>query len=535
MADLGSRGKALKELLAIAKKRELAFAYCPGGRPKDDVFILHRTKKPEVIGREARGASEGTKLGYGIAKVDGKVLSLKCEKEMSGMAKKLKKFLQVENCRLNVVILDTKGNVLEEEIEDLGPDDDDDDVPDTNDTASPKPEPSVDHNAEALAKLKTFANALAPQIKSARADARPVLVDRFKKTLIALQEGDVKKAASGLDAIDKALKKLRAAPVPKPDGAPETKPSKSPETAKLEAASEILAERVNALQDSDAKSRLKKALEILGTHLQNGDLKEAKRTAKSIAEAIPKVAASQNSTPEAPVSRQTPETSQSYAIPEPELVNRSEDGKIWNAIRAELEPKVLKLLGLQYGDTGKMRAAWAYYIEKGNQALFSDAAKAVPGLRRLIEDAYKAQQSEAEKAVPSNVVAFVRARLDWSKTRTELDSEMIKLQNAILSVCQGEDFDGVANETVVLFDYLKALDGQLEEALDAIIGEADDTRREKLKLSARDVISKLHGALSQDFFADVDNSNGFADVKVRAMAVTALEEVDKILQLPPAA
>ena len=121
--SVGVSGKELKKLLALCKKRDVAFAYCPGGDIKDDVWMMHRKRGGEVIAREARAASEGTKVAFGTAKLSGKLLSLTCEREIANVSKRLKKWLKAEKCPLNVKILDKDGKVLEEDIEDL-PDDD---------------------------------------------------------------------------------------------------------------------------------------------------------------------------------------------------------------------------------------------------------------------------------------------------------------------------------------------------------------------------------------------------------------------------
>ena len=54
MADIALKGPELKKMVKIAKKRDLNFAYCPGNDPAEDVFVLDRKKKPEVMGRVAR-------------------------------------------------------------------------------------------------------------------------------------------------------------------------------------------------------------------------------------------------------------------------------------------------------------------------------------------------------------------------------------------------------------------------------------------------------------------------------------------------
>lgn len=543
--DVGTRGKELKKLLALAKNKPLPFAYCPGGQVQDDIFILHRKKNPEVLGREARAEGEGSKIGFGRVEVTGKIVSLSCDRVIAGMAKKLKKYLIKENCRLNVKILDADGNTVEEDIEDLGDDDPLGDAEDIEPADTEQDAEPVSADDQLLEELKSRAAGLPPRIKALSPDVQPAVVNRFKAVAAALKSGDLDAAEIGLDAIENALQQLEARSETAA-AAPPPPPAEDPAAIKLRTAASSLAGRIDKLAEGEGKTRLLAALNLLNGQIDASDYPKAVTTAKALGEAITKLSAAQTAAardvaaeeaqqaaPEAASDEAASDDAADYAIPSAEEVNASEDGKTWNAARAELEPVILQLLGQQLGDTSKMRAAWAFFTEKGAMGAFAEAMKAVPGTRRLIEAAYQEQQSEAEKDVPSNVVEFVRARLDWSKLRPALDSELIKLQNAILATCQGEQFEGMAAETRTLFAHLKVLDNKLEAALDAVIGEADTDRRESLKAAARTVVGDLQSELGQGFFADVGN-NGFVEVQLRDKAVSALARVDEVLQRPAA-
>jgi len=357
----------------------------------------------------------------------------------------------------------------------------------------------------------------------------------------ALQGGDPDSAEDGLNAIDAAMTRL-AARQEAPAAAPPPPPEGNPAAVRLKTAAASLGKRISGLADGDGKTRLEAALQVLNGQIDAEDFQKAAGTAKALGEAITKVSAAQSKAAKETANEAAAEADDpagddiagNYTIPAAETVNASEDGRKWNAARAELEPVVLRLLGQQFGDTSKMRAAWAFFTEKGNQGAYGEAMKAVPGTQKLIDAAYQQLQSEAEKAVPENVVEFVRARLDWSRVRPELDSELIKLQNAILAVCQGEEFAGMANETKSLFSYLKVLDNKLESALDAVINEDDPERRAGLQATARSVVGELQSELGQGFFQDVDASNGFVELKLKDQATRALARVDEVLQRPAA-
>lgn len=540
MADIALRGDQLKKMMAMAKKRDLSFAYCPGNDPKEDVFVLDRKKKPEVIGRVARGESTGTKLGYGTAKVKGRVISLTCERELPQMAKKLKKFLKFEKIPMNVLVMDASGNVLEEDIEDMPDDgllddvadddfDDDDDAagPDETEDAAAEPKsaeataeegvsaaPAGD-NAELLKQLKARAVQVQGAIKGVKQEAQAPLIAGFKTAVGALQGGDLPKADDMLTKLERAIGKLSAAS----EASAPAAAAEDPALAKLAQVSAVLSKRIDALENVEGASRLRAAHGMLDEQIALGDAKKATGTAKALGDAIARLA---EQSAAAPAPEPTPAAAAGGA---------ADLGAEWRDARADLEPTILDLLQRGLGDVGKMRAVLAYFIEKGEADDFAGAMKAVPGLKKLIADAQAAEQTAAEKDIPAGVVPYVRARLDWSKTRISLQSEMTKLQDSILAVCQGDEFPTIANDTKALFTYLDALDTRLEDALEALVQEPDGDKREKLKDDARKVLSEFQSELDTPFFQTIDGNNGFKPVNVRGAAIASLGKVNEALSM----
>ncbi|WP_299287397.1 hypothetical protein [uncultured Tateyamaria sp.] len=522
MGDTSLRGGELKKMVKLSKKRAMSFAYCPAGSPQDDVFYIDRKKKPEVIGREARAESEGTKLGFGTVESTGRVMSLTCTRELPQMAKKLKKYLKLEKCPMNVIVLDADGNVLEEDIEDL-PADPEMDADDADVVEDAAPAESGNDDAERVDALKARAVALQGAIKGAPSAAQAPLAKGYKSAIVALKGGDLDTADATMGKLEQAIAKLgngaeAAAPPPPPP------PSADPMAMKLQTAATNLGKRIEGLQDGDGKTRLETAHAALLTQIESGDFAKAAATAKALGEAITKVSAAQTKAAPSEEAASPEPTSEQAADP-----NASEDGQAWNAARARLEPAVMNLLERNMGDVSKMRAAWAFFTEKGDTGAFVDGMKVVPGLEKLIAEGEAAEQTDAEKDIPADVVPFVRARLGWSKARTQLQSEMMKLQNAILAVCQGEEFAGMANDTKALFSYLESLDDRLEAALEALVVEPDGARRETLKGDARKVLAEYQSELQTPFFKDVDANNGFTTVSVTGTATSALAEVDAVL------
>lgn len=123
MSDFAVKGADLKKILKIAKKGPIAFAYNPGKTDDSTFFGMHRTKAPSLLGKAAKAEGEGKKFTFGTAVLEGKELRLTPEREMSQMAKRLKKFLKSQKVTLNVVIVDEDGTVLDSDVETDLPDD----------------------------------------------------------------------------------------------------------------------------------------------------------------------------------------------------------------------------------------------------------------------------------------------------------------------------------------------------------------------------------------------------------------------------
>ncbi|MEP5630798.1 MAG: hypothetical protein ABJP79_02830 [Tateyamaria sp.] len=402
MADIALHGPELLKLVALAKKRDLNFAYCPGNDPAEDVFVLDRKKNPEILGRSARGEGSGTKICFGTAKVKGKVMLLTCERELPQTAKKLKKFLKFESIAMNIVVMDIEGNILEEDVEDLG--EDPDEADDADDGAD-----------EQLNQLKSRAAKLQVAVKNVPTEARPPLTNAFKDAVGAMQGGNLDKADATFSKIEEAITKLADAVANKQSAAPD------PALGKLTDVAAGLSKRIDTLGGLDGADRLRAAHGVLEGQIAAGDAKTAAGTAKALGDAVSRV-------------------------------------------------------------------------------------------------------SNQDKVTP-----IERARADWIKTRSDMRDEITKLQVEIVTVCQGDDFPNIANESKALISYLDAFDSRLERALEALAQETDAARRGKLSEAARSLIGTYQSELDTPFFQAVDAKNGFKPVNVRAAAITSLNKVQEAL------
>lgn len=321
MSDFSVEGAELKKLLKFSRAAPISFAYCPGSKVETDLFGLHRKKPAAVMAKSLRASGDGPKVAFGTLQMEGKVISLQCEKAMPALAKKVKKFLKLNKVSKNVRILDMDGNVTEEDIEDL-PDDPDDAPPQTApqttqsqpaaaapppETAaepSPTPEaveetPAPDQSGGDLKALAARAKALQPEVMAVPSPSGDKLRQAFGAAVAQLKAGKADAAAKTLDTIEQVLKKLSAsrdaeAPVA-PDGDATTieKPRGDPATLKkLQEAAAQLAPKVKALPEGEQNAALKSELRDVIGHIRDGAVDPALSGLRAIQQGLKTVAAS---------------------------------------------------------------------------------------------------------------------------------------------------------------------------------------------------------------------------------------------------
>lgn len=99
----------LKKFIKIARTKEVTFAFIPTGGDEDDVFTAHRRKKPDTFGKDSRKEAEERKVAYGKMKVEGKTITLSCDKSVPGMDRKVAKLFRKQKIAYEVKIVEPGG------------------------------------------------------------------------------------------------------------------------------------------------------------------------------------------------------------------------------------------------------------------------------------------------------------------------------------------------------------------------------------------------------------------------------------------
>jgi hypothetical protein len=104
----------LKAALATAKKKTMNFAICLGKTAETTVFLIHKSRAPEVLARQAKTAGETVKIASGQIDVVGSKIELRCLDDIpSGIAKRTRTYLAGHKLSYKVYVLDAEGNTVE--------------------------------------------------------------------------------------------------------------------------------------------------------------------------------------------------------------------------------------------------------------------------------------------------------------------------------------------------------------------------------------------------------------------------------------
>lgn len=208
----------------------------------------------------------------------------------------------------------------------------------------------------------------------------------------------------------------------------------------------------------------------------------------------------------------------------------SPDAKRWGAIAPALEQLFQKALSLNPENRSQLGAAWAMATEKAEAGDHAAALQIAARLKTALEAVLAKGGSGTEREIPKDVVPFQKSRVLWGATRSTMMKEMSKLESAIVDACAGDpELAPIAAEASELRRRLDVFDARLEDVLDRITNTPEGDERTALKNEARVALKDYSTALQDDFFAEVDNDNGFAQVAVAASARKALEAIAKVL------
>lgn len=501
MAEWKVEGPELKKLVKLTKKKPLGFAYAPGKKAEDRLVALDRRKTGPFLGKNLKKESNGPKVAFGTASLNGKLWTLTCEKVVPTMAKSLKAYLKTQNIKVNIEVLDADGVAVESDIEDL-PDDpelmEDDPSDDADEALLDQQDLEVDDEDEQ--DDDTRKKELTQRIKATQHDvmgADGPAGETLKKVLAAaaslLKSGDLDKAEETVGKLEMALAKIGAA-APKKEEDDQQEATTGPDAVILAGRAQALKGSIEAVAEP-ARTKLLTALGTAAKLIKGGQLGQAETALDTIEAALEKLGSGSAPAEESP----------ELAAARERLAQIEETAK-----------------AMENKDVGaKIIAASAKVAEAISGG---DAAKA----SQMMDTLEKAMGDAGGGAPAANVAAFSKSHDAWVQTRSSMRSEMATLIAAIdKATADAEGFEEVASRSDTLFAYLDSFDGQLEETLKQIMAAAGEEQN-ALKATAQSIVARYRNELDNEFFKAVDQ-NGFVSTNIRGSALASLDTVSQAL------
>jgi hypothetical protein len=104
MAKLPDDDRILK-LIRQSKNEPVNFAFGLGKTPDKHILSLHKTKAGKSMSNDIKKQGEDIgKVAYGTLQLDGKDLTIKCEKEAAGLERAVKKYLKEKGLKFKADI-----------------------------------------------------------------------------------------------------------------------------------------------------------------------------------------------------------------------------------------------------------------------------------------------------------------------------------------------------------------------------------------------------------------------------------------------
>ncbi len=169
-------------------------------------------------------------------------------------------------------------------------------------------------------------------------------------------------------------------------------------------------------------------------------------------------------------------------------------------------------------------------FERAN-ALLTEAAKLIDAA--LPKDASATPSPGAGTPAPriAPEVAFTQSRLAWDEMRKRVQSELRKVETAVLDRCRGEsDFATIATNIKDLYSVLEYLDERLIDQLDEVLNADDAAQRATLHAEARETVSEYADFVRSDEMLAAVDKNGFVAVSLVPELTLCLSNIDKQLR-----
>ena len=430
------------------------------------------------------GASGGVKWIKGVCIYEENAHTFVVEGAAAGLAKKLKTaLLQQVELRLNVRVRGENADDIDQE---LG---------EPHETEGGEQESEAgDENAGAGEDLQAAYQALKKEVYPRLSEALREGQVRDRNAAVNLM-GLVQKAEGAKDWADGIAKYKQLAALLQPQDATTPQPvPEDPAKADFKARLTRLAPLALAALKANAGdvSRIRAVMEFAREKGEAGNFKAGLAALDQLEKLL--------GTPGASASDTAPSTSD--ARPDPAAA--------FNARLAALMPRVKDALAAAGSNAQDVKLKVSEAGVSARKHEFDAANALLDDAERLLGQGTSPTGSTASstrKVDPR--IAFTQTRLDWERTRKQVQADLRRLEVAVLEACKDEpDFEQISANSGVLYTLLDKLDERLIDKLDDALNAADPVVRQGLHREASGIVDEyLDFVRTEPLIRDIDQSD----------------------------
>lgn len=260
-------GKEVKVMVREGARKRMSFAFCLD-QNKDPILMIQPGKKPETLRPQMKKAGGGTPMIWGTYVVRSGAMEMICETAPQRVITELKKFLKRNRPKVNVLLRDEGGNLLDS-LKSEQPDA----AAGTEKTADISA-PGID--ARAIAPLKRRLKRIQPRIALAPGPLELKLKRALAKSVRLINDGRLQEAETMVVVIERAVARIGA------DREDEGKALKRSQREMDQRSLGVQVKRAQSLRANvarapgQARDRLGRALHLAARHLKRRDLNAAR-------------------------------------------------------------------------------------------------------------------------------------------------------------------------------------------------------------------------------------------------------------------
>ena len=175
----------------------------------------------------------------------------------------------------------------------------------------------------------------------------------------------------------------------------------------------------------------------------------------------------------------------------------------------------------------QLKAAMGLAKGFGDQHNYNDGNKKLDEVEKLLSKTPAVSAPQAK----GSLVTYIQAKLAWRTVRTQVQTELQKVEQAILEACNEEPNLGeIAGKVKKLYTILNTLDERLIDKLDDALKAPTPEKKDFADQQSRALIKEYLAFVNGDQLMGAIDNNPFAPVDVKGRLVTTLTDLkNKIL------